>query len=72
MDASMESTAHLMWSIVLGSIGLGFFIYGRKQKSAIPFVTGIGLFIVPYIIDNSYLLVTAGLALIALPYYIRL
>jgi len=67
----MESTAHLLWSVFFGAIGVGFFIYGRKQKAGIPFIAGVGLFIVPNIIANSYLLVAAGLGLIALPYYFR-
>ena len=67
----MESTAHLLWSILFGSIGIGFFIYGRRQKAGIPFAAGVGLFVIPNFIANSYFLAMAGLVLIALPYYVR-
>lgn len=68
----MYSTSTLMWGIIFGSIGLGFFVYGKKQKAVIPFISGIGLIVVPYFISNIYLLVLSGIVLIALPYFIRI
>jgi hypothetical protein len=32
----MISTSTLILGVVFGSIGLGFFIYGKKQKAIIP------------------------------------
>ena len=29
----MGNTAQIIWSMIFGSIGLGFFIYGKKQKA---------------------------------------
>lgn len=71
MEVTLETTAHLLWSVFFGSIGVGFFIYGRRQKAGVPFITGVGLFIIPYYVTNSYWLVAAGAALMALPYYFR-
>jgi hypothetical protein len=62
----------LLWGVVFGSLGLGFFIYGRRQQAVVPLVVGIALFIVPYLITNVYLLVLAGIVLVALPYLVRL
>jgi hypothetical protein len=62
----------LLWGVVFGSIGLGFFIYGRKQQAVVPLVVGIALFVVPYVISNLYLLLFAGIVLVALPYFVRL
>ena len=28
----------LMWGVIFESIGLGFFVYGKKQKAIIPFL----------------------------------
>ena len=61
-----------MWGMIFGSIGLGFFVYGKKQKTVIPLISGIGLIVVPYFISNIYLLVLSGIVLIALPYFIRI
>lgn len=60
-----------MWGMIFGSIGVGFFIYGKKQKAVIPLFSGIGLIVVPYFISNIYVLVLSGIVLIALPYFIR-
>jgi len=62
----------LLWGVVFGSVGLGFFIYGRKQQAIVPLVVGIALFVVPYVIPNLYFLLLAGVVLVALPYFVRL
>ena len=58
--------------MVFGGIGLGFFLYGKKQKAVVPFAVGITLFIFPYFISDVYILLTVGAALIALPYFVRI
>jgi len=68
----MNDTSILLWGVVFGSIGLGFFIYGRKQQAVVPLVVGIALFVVPYVIANLYFLLLAGVVLVALPYFVRL
>jgi hypothetical protein len=68
----MNDTSMLLWGVVFGSIGLGFFIYGRKQQAVVPLVVGIALFVVPYVVSNLYLLLLVGIILIALPYFVRL
>lgn len=67
----MDSTASLLWGVLFSSIGLGFFIYGKKQKNLIAFLCGLGLMVYPYFISNNYLLVGIGVALIATPYFLR-
>jgi len=68
----MEGTSLLVWGVMFGAIGLGFFTYGRKQKAVVPLVAGIALFVIPYFISNVYLLVLSGVALVALPYFVRI
>ena len=68
----MDSTAVLLWVLLFGSIGLGFFLYGKKQKTIVPLITGIALCVVPYFIANMYVLVTVGLVLIAVPFFVRI
>ena len=67
----MEGTSLLIWGVMFGAIGLGFFTYGRRQKAVVPLLAGIALFIFPYFISNVYMLVIAGAALVALPYFVR-
>ncbi len=65
------STAVLLWGMLFGSIGFGFFLYGKRQKAVVPIITGIALCVVPYFIANVYVLVLVGLALMAIPYFVR-
>jgi hypothetical protein len=65
-------TAVLLWGLLFGSIGLGYFIYGKKQRAAVPLVCGLGLMIFPYFVPNTTLLVGVGAMLIAIPYFLRL
>ncbi|NOX34098.1 MAG: hypothetical protein GXP56_10240 [Deltaproteobacteria bacterium] len=68
----MEGTALLIWGMVFGAIGLGFFTYGKKQKSAVPLFAGIALFVFPYFISNVYMLVIIGIIIVVLPYFVRI
>jgi len=68
----MESTSLLIWGMVFGAIGLGFFAYGKKQKAMAPMISGIALIVFPYFIANVYLLVIVGALLVALPYFVRI
>ena len=62
----------LFLGVLFGSIGLGFFIYGRKQRKVVPLLCGIVLMIVPYFIPNTLLLFVVGTVLVAVPYFIRI
>jgi hypothetical protein len=66
------STAVLIWGLIFGSIGVGFFIYGKKQKAIVPLYVGIALCVFPYFIANLYVLVVVGVVLVAIPYFVRL
>ncbi|WP_081441962.1 hypothetical protein [Mariprofundus ferrooxydans] len=65
------NTALLYWGLLFGSIGIGFFIFGKRQGKIVPLACGLILMIFPYFISNTYLLVGIGSALVALPYFIR-
>ncbi len=58
--------------MVFGSIGLGFFIYGKKQRVIVPLMVGIALMIFPYFIADITLLVIVGAILTVLPYFVRI
>ena len=68
----MEGQSALLWGMLFGSIGLGFLIYGKKQRAIVPLLCGVALIIYPYFISNVILLVAIGIVLMAIPYFIRL
>ena len=65
------NSATLLWGLLFSSIGMGFFIYGRKQKRAVPLVCGIVLMVYPYFVPNTIWLVVIGVVLCAVPYFVR-
>jgi hypothetical protein len=62
----------LLWGLLFSSIGLGFFLYGRKQRAVVPLVCGLVLMIYPYFVPNPVAVVVIGLVLTAVPYFFRL
>ncbi len=65
------SEAQLLWGLVFSCIGLGYFLYGKKQRSVAPLACGIALMIYPYFVANSYALVAIGAVFTAIPYLLR-
>ena len=65
-------TTQLLLGVLFSSIGLGYFLYGKKQKVVVPLVCGIILMIFPYFIDNTTLIIMIGTLFSILPYFIRL
>ena len=66
------NTASLLWGILFGSIGLGFFVYGKKQKAVVPLVCGLALMVIPYFISNAIVLACVGVVLAVIPYFVRI
>ena len=64
--------ASLWLGMLFGAIGLGFFVYGRRQRAPIPLVCGIGLMVFPYFVSIGWWMVGIGAALMAVPYFVRL
>jgi hypothetical protein len=63
------NTATLLWGLVFGSIGLGYFMYGKRRSNFIVRCTGIGLMIFPYFVSNTLALVAIGGLLMFVPYF---
>lgn len=65
------SESWLYLSVLFGSFGLAFFVYGKKQRAVVPLLCGLALMIFPYLVSNTIVLVAVGVALIATPFLIR-
>ena len=64
-------TSWLLWGLLFGSIGIGFFVYGRKQRANIPLVCGLALMIFPYFAPSTGVLIAIGACLCIAPFVIR-
>lgn len=67
----MPSSIQLFWGMLFGAVGMGYFIYGKKQKVFVPLACGLILMVYPYFISNTIVLVLVGLIVSALPYFFR-
>ena len=61
----------LMLGLLFGSLGLGFFIYGKRQSALVPLLCGVLLMVLPYFISSAWVLFAAGAVLVAIPYFVR-
>ncbi len=67
----MGNASAFLWGFIFGTIGMGYFIYGKKQGKLTPLLVGIGLMVFPYFITDSLSIVLIGAALMAVPYFHR-
>ena len=54
------SIATIFASVIFGSIGLGAFIYGKKQSNLKALVIGVVLMVYPYFVQNPIALYAIG------------
>lgn len=56
--------------ILAGAIGVGYFMYGKRQTKFVPLLAGMALCVYPYFVDSVLWLVVIGGALLAAPFLI--
>jgi hypothetical protein len=66
----MLSTNFLLASLLWGSVGFGYFIYGKKQSSWIPMLGGVFMMAASYFIGSALVMSLISLALIAGVYFL--
>jgi hypothetical protein len=66
---AMDSTS-LFLGVILGSIGTGYFVYGKKQRKGSAMISGALLCGLPWFISNNLLLVAAGILVAAVPFIV--
>tara|TARA_R110001583_G_scaffold36740_1_gene120791 strand:+ start:525 stop:713 length:189 start_codon:yes stop_codon:yes gene_type:complete len=62
----------MVWSVLFGGIGIGYFIYGKKQKAIVPLCTGLALFVFPYFMSSVSMLLIFGVILVVIPYFLKI
>jgi hypothetical protein len=66
------NTSLLLWSLLFSSVGIGYFIYGRKQGNKIVLYSGLGLMVYPYFVDTLLAMILIGIGLILLPRFLKI
>lgn len=60
------SGSFLLASLFIGSVGLGLFMYGKRQRRAPHLAVGIVLMVYTYFVPNVPLMVVIGAGLVGL------
>ena len=60
----MFNANFLVASLIWGSIGVGYFIYGKKQSSWVPIIGGIALIGISYLISSALVMSLISIGII--------
>ena len=69
--SAVVNESRLLWGLLFSSVGVGFFLYGKQQRSVVPLVCGLALTIYPYFVSNVIATVAIGIGLTSIPYFFR-
>ena len=64
----MFNTHFLFASLIWGSVGMGYFIYGKRQRSWLPMVGGVAMIAVSYFAGSALLMSLICVGLIVAVY----
>lgn len=67
----MPSPATLFWGFLFSTIGVGFFIYGKRQAMIAPMLCGAALVAYPWFVSSVLWLIVIGVVLMAIPWFVR-
>lgn len=61
----------LLWGIIFGAFGAGYFVYGKNQGNIIMLILGILLCIYPFFVSSAMWTFLIGLALTLAPLFLN-
>jgi len=67
----MNDTLSFVVYVLYGAVGLGYFMYGKRQKMLVPLICGLGLMGFPYFVSDATMLVVIGCVLLGLPFFVK-
>ena len=69
-DDRMDSS-NLITSLIWSSVGIGCFVYGKKQKSFVPWLGGVALILITYFVDDAVVMSLIGAVILVAMYFGR-
>ena len=61
---------NIVFGIIAGAFGTGYFMYGKRQARFVPLIAGMLLCVYPYFVSSVLGLAVVGIALLAAPFLI--
>ena len=68
MNLTNFTVANIMLMLFFSAAGMAYFVYGKKQRTPVPFVIGILLMGFPYFISNTWAMGITGFFLLITPF----
>jgi hypothetical protein len=65
----MDLGTTLIFSMIFGTIGVGYFIYGKRQGKLTALWVGVALNVFPFLMSNVYEMVIIGIILTVIPWF---
>jgi hypothetical protein len=69
MDLNVPS---LILTLIFSSVGLGYFLFGKRQQEYLFLFAGLALMVYPYMVSGTATVTIVGLVLSAGPFVARL
>lgn len=69
-DSNLFNSSFLFASLLWGSVGVGYFVYGKKQGAMIPMIGGLVIIAVSYLVSSWFLMSLLSIALIVAVYWL--
>ena len=67
---NLLNTNFLLASLVWGSVGVGYFIYGKKQQEVVPLVGGLIMIAISYLVGSALIMSLISIGIMVAVYYI--
>jgi len=67
----MGDGTSLFLGLVFGSIGMAYLVYGIKRRRAVVMLCGFAVSGLPYIVNNTAAMVALGIAILAVPAFVK-
>ncbi|WP_263141705.1 hypothetical protein [Pseudomonas sp. RIT-PI-AD] len=67
----MEDQTSLLLGIVFSGIGVGYFLYGKRQQHLVSLLCGLLLMGFTYFVSDLWVTLAIGLGAMALPFLLR-
>ena len=67
---NLLDTNFLFANLIWGSVGIGYCIYGKRQRSIVPFFGGVAMVAVSYLVGSALLMSLICLAVMAGVYWL--
>ncbi len=67
----MPTPGELFVGMIMGSIGLGYFVYGRKNGRVVALACGLLLMVFPYFVGGVWPQLGIGVVLMLVPWLFR-